>query len=74
MNNLAHALEPSIIDATRDRLRRASAQWTLSAIAKAGELSPTWVSEFSRGHYPNPGIRSLHKLVSALDRLEGECQ
>ena len=72
--SLAKTLDPCLVDTIRDRLNRAGSEWSFATIARIGGISTTWVSEFSRGHYPNPGIRSLHKLVSALDQLEGSAE
>lgn len=48
----------------RERLQQRRGEWPV--IAKAADVSHSWISQFVRGLIPNPGYRTLQKLDAAL--------
>lgn len=50
--------------AIRQRLDARRGEWP--EIAKQAGVSHSWLSKFMRGCIPNPGLRTLEKLDSAL--------
>lgn len=44
-----------------------ASELTFAEIAKQIDASPAWVSAFSRGLIPNPGVHTIQKLVEFLE-------
>lgn len=36
-------------------------------LARAADVSYSWLTKFAQGHIPNPGINTMQKVESVLD-------
>lgn len=54
----------------RHLLQSKRGEW--QAVASLSGVSHSWISQFVRGHIPNPGYRTLQKLAVALQADAGK--
>lgn len=61
----------TLLDSTRERLRKHEGKYAEIARLSDGAFSYSWLSKVATGAMSNPTVASLQQLIQALDAFEG---
>lgn len=61
----------TLLETTRERLRKHEGKYAEIARLSDGAFSYSWLSKLATGAMANPTVTSLQQLIVALDAFEG---